>query len=234
MLLLALGVDASIATPPTPGASSSPVVGKPLPAPWSSGPPRSVEMGKVNVISIDDLPADERKALRALRADADSGYVEVGDNDGLWLTPLPQLVEQPGQTTRGRLVFKPLELRGRDLPGLQYLGAWADEIAHQGEPILSAQRYFQRNDGVVVGLAERALTPQTAVVVVKELQNAQVGSRPAQMMVQRSPGGRTRSVLMWADERADYTLTVEDDVRRPASPQYGKAWMLDVAQRLVR
>lgn len=193
--------------------------------------PLWVCMGQINVISLADLPAPRRAEIAAEMSR--NGPSPVSDRDGLWAEPLPPLVAEVGQGSPGRLAFTPLDLGGLVLADLQPLGAAQMADAHQGEAILSAVRYWRRTDGAALSLQENALTPNNAVVVVRELRNASVAQRPAQLLVQCAPSGRVRSVVLWDSPRASYTLTVDDDVDHPAQPRWNRDWLLGVAQRLA-
>ncbi len=202
--------------------------------PFPNGDPAHpvwIRMGRINVIPLEALGPRQRAEIAEELAR--NGPAEVSDNDGLWVEPLPPLVAEVGQGTAGRLAFTPLRLDGLVLDGLRPLGAGQFVDAHQGEPILSAIRYWRRPDGIALSLMENALTSHSAVIIVRELQNATVGKHPAQLLVQRSPRGRMRSVVLWSSPRASYTLTVDDDVDHPAQPRWNREWLLGIARQIA-
>jgi hypothetical protein len=207
------------------------------PLPGASGPPQ-VEIGKVNVFGIDELPpAMQEEARRALRlqlerARAGVRFDAVDDEDWQWPAPPEQLFPSFATMNQGRVLIRPRDLAQTSLAGLRFLGL-EDNTARPGEPVLTIAREFQRPDGIIIELVENELDGRGAAVMVRELIHDWVGPWPAVFSVQRAPSGRVRSVLDWADNGTDFTLMVLDDVRRPrASTVYDKAWMFDLARQI--
>lgn len=229
-------------TPPAPSQEPPTVTPEPptvVPYPGmklGEGPGGGITVGRVTEVSIADLPPamqhSARRAL-ALRSSKPAAVEAAADNDGFWPEPLTRIVPEPGAQTPGRLSFHPVELRGLNGSDLSYLGAEALDDAKPGEPILTAMRFFQRADGVKVGLLEDDFTQGGAVILVKELQNARVGRHPAELAVQQTPSGRVRTLLSWADTHTHYTLIVEDDVDHPHGwAKFDREWLLSIAASL--
>ncbi len=207
------------------------------PLPGASGPPQ-VEIGKVNVFGIDELPPamreEARQAMR-LAAQRDLGgfhFDEVAEDDWQWPEPAEALYPTFSSMNQGRVLIHPRDLTETGLSAFRFLGL-RDNTARPGEPVLTIGRDFERPDGVVIELGENELDGRGAAVMVRELIHDWVGPWPAVFSVQRAPSGRVRSVLDWADDGTDFTLMVLDDVRRPrASTVYDKAWMFDLARQI--
>lgn len=203
----------------------------------ASGTPQ-VEIGKVNVFGIDELPpAMQDEARRALRLDAarardGSDFDEIDEDDWQWPDPAAPLFPSFAVMNQGRVLIHPRDLARTGLARFRFLGL-EDNTARPGEPVLTIARLFQRPDGVVIELVENELAGQGAAVMVRELIHDRVGPWPAVFSVQRAPSGRVRSVIDWADNGTDFTLMVLDDVRRPSgSTTYDKAWMFDLARQI--
>ena len=184
-----------------------------------------IRIGRAHVISIADLPPPRQAVLRAALVHA----ARAADDDGRWVDPLPPLTAPSGTP---RALFAPLDVAGLALPGLRLLGA-RRPAASDAAPRLSVQRYWRRRDGVGLSLREDALTPRLAAPLVRELYNVAVAGAPAQLLVQRTPGGRARTLLRWNGTRARFTLRVDDDVDHPAQPRWDPIWLIDVARRLA-
>ena len=208
-----------------------------VPLPGASGPPQ-VEIGKVNVFGIDELPpAMQDEARRAMRLDAERShdgldFDEVAEDDWQWPAPAAALYPNFASMNQGRVLIHPRNLAGTALSAFRFLGL-RDNTARPGEPVLTIGRDFVRPDGVVIELGENELDGQGAAVMVRELIHDRVGRWPAVFSVQRAPSGRVRSVIDWADNGTDFTLMVLDDVRRPSgSSAYDKDWMFDLARQI--
>ena len=214
-----------------------------VPLPGASGPPW-VEVGKVNVVGIEELPrAMQDEARRTLQregaraqgapgaADA-SDYGEVDEDDWQWPDPAAPLYPSFAAMNEGRVLIRPRDLARTELASYRFLGL-VDNTARPGEPVLTIAREFERPDGVLVELVENDLAGNGAVVMVRELIHDRVESWPAVFAVQRAPSGRVRSVIDWADDGEDFTLMVLDDVRHPAGAAgYDKAWMFRLARSI--
>ena len=208
-----------------------------VPLPGASGPPQ-VEIGKVNVFGIDELPsAMQDEARRAMRLDAERShdglnFDEVDEDDWQWPSAAAPLFPSFAVMNQGRVLIHPRNLAGTALSAFRFLGL-EDNTARPGEPVLTIAREFERPDGVLVELVENELDGQGAAVMVRELIHHWVGRWPAVFSVQRAPSGRVRSVVDWADDGTDFTLMVLDDVRRPSgSSAYDKDWMFDLARQI--
>ncbi len=217
-----------------------------VPLPGASGPPR-VEVGKVHVVGIEELPrAMQGEARRTLQregaraqgapgaadaADA-SDYGEVDEDDWQWPDPAAPLYPNFAAMNEGRVLIRPRDLARTELASYRFLGL-VDNTARPGEPVLTIARVFERPDGTRIKLTENDLAGNGAVVMVRELIHDRVESWPAVFAVQRAPSGRVRSVIDWADDGEDFTLMVLDDVRHPAGAAgYDKAWMFRLARSI--
>ena len=225
--------------PPPAGATSMarPQVRSIVPYPGmklGEGPHGGLRVGRVTVVSIDELPPALRDAERARATARGRGAIEtVGERDGYWPEPLIGLVAAPGVGSRGRMSFTPVDVRRIEGADLTYLGAGDVGDAMPGEEILTAARYFQRADGVKVALGEDDFSQGGALIIVREAQNARVGSHLAELVVQRAQSGRVRTLLSWADAHTHYTLSVDDDVDHPHGwARFDRAWLLGVAAAL--
>ncbi len=208
-----------------------------VPLPGASGPPQ-VEIGKVNVFGIDELPpAMQEEARKAMRLDAQHArdgfdFDDVAEDDWQWPEPAAALYPNFASMNQGRVLIHPRNLAGTALSAFRFLGL-RDNTARPGEPVLTIGRDFVRPDGVVIELGENELDGQGAAVMVRELIHHWVGPWPAVFSVQRAPSGRVRSVIDWADNGTDFTLMVLDDVRRPSgSSAYDKDWMFELARQI--
>ena len=214
-----------------------------VPLPGASGPPW-VEVGKVNVVGIEELPrAMQGEARRTLQREAAraqgapgasdaSDYGEVDEDDWQWPDPAAPLYPNFAAMNEGRVLIRPRDLARTELASYRFLGL-VDNTARPGEPVLTIAREFERPDGVLVELVENDLAGNGAVVMVRELIHDRVESWPAVFAVQRAPSGRVRSVIDWADDGEDFTLMVLDDVRHPAGAAgYDKAWMFRLARSI--
>jgi hypothetical protein len=195
-----------------------------------------LRVGQVTEVSIDELPAAMRDAERKrlqLRGRLGTVVEAVGERDGYWPEPLTGLVAAPGERSPGRLRFTPVDVTRIESADLEHLGAEAADDAMPGEAILSAVRYFRRADGVDVALYEDDFSHGGALLIVREAQNARVGDHDAEWVVQRSPSGRVRTLLSWADAHTHYTISVDDDVDHPRGwARFDRDWLLGVAASL--
>ena len=211
-----------------------------VPLPGASGPPW-VEVGKVNVVGIEELPRAmqgearrtlQREAARAQGAPDASDYGEVDEDDWQWPDPAAPLYPNFAAMNEGRVLIRPRDLARTELASYRFLGL-VDNTARPGEPVLTIARVFERPDGIRIKLTENDLAGNGAVVMVRELIHDRVESWPAVFAVQRAPSGRVRSVIDWADDGEDFTLMVLDDVRHPAGAAgYDKAWMFRLARSI--
>ncbi len=214
-----------------------------VPLPGASGPPW-VEVGKVNVVGIEELPrAMQGEARRTLQREAAraqgapgaadaSDYGEVDEDDWQWPDPAAPLYPNFAAMNEGRVLIRPRDLARTELASYRFLGL-VDNTARPGEPVLTIARVFERPDGIRIKLTENDLAGNGAVVMVRELIHDRVESWPAVFAVQRAPSGRVRSVIDWADDGEDFTLMVLDDVRHPAGAAgYDKAWMFRLARSI--
>jgi hypothetical protein len=199
--------------------------------PGDHGAPR-VQVGKVNILSLQELPP----ALQDFAGDAiesrQRGFALVDEDDWEWPVAIETLQPALTSTNGGVLALTPLSLAGTELGLYRVLGSPPDD-ARPGEKRLTATRYFERPDGALIVLRETRFAPHGAIVLTKELINCTVNGRPATLDVAKSPSGRVRSVLFWANSSVDFTLMVLDDVdhqRQPAA--YDRAWLLRVAESL--
>ncbi len=229
--------------PPVAGAESTAQPRTPSIVPYpgmnaGEGPHGGLAVGKVTEVSIDELPPAMREAERKrlqLRGKLSSGVESVGERDGYWPEPLTGLVAAPGERSPGQLRFTPVDVKRVESADLAYLGAEAADDAMPDEAILSAVRYFRHADGVDVALYEDDFSHGGALLIVREAQNARVGDHDAELVVQRSPSGRVRSLLSWADAHTHYTISVDDDVDHPRGwARFDRAWLLGVAAGLGR
>ena len=227
--------------PPAAGATSIAKPEMPGVVPYSGtnageGPHGGLRVGQVTEVSIDELPAAMREAERKrlqLRGKPGTAVEAVGERDGYWPEPLTGLVAAPGERSPGRLRFTPVDVKRIESADLEYLGAEAADDAMPGEAILSAVRYFRRADGVDVALYEDDFSHGGALLIVREAQNARVGDHDAERVVQRSPSGRVRTLLSWADAHTHYTISVDDDVDHPRGwARFDRDWLLGVAEGL--
>ena len=207
------------------------------PLPGASGPPQ-VEIGKVNVLRIDELPpAMQDEARRAMQLEAERArdgpdFDEVDEDDWQWPEPAAALYPDFPSMNRGHVLIHPRDIGRTELTTYRFLGL-EDNTARPGEPVLTIGREFERPDGVLVELVENELDGRGAAVMVRELIHDWVGPWPAVFSVQRAPSGRVRSVIDWADNGTDFTLMVLDDVRHPrGKPAYDKDWMFRLARSI--
>ena len=184
-----------------------------------------IRIGRARTVSITDLPPPRQATLRAMLARAPV----AADDDGGWVDPLPPLATADADAAHA--VFTPIDTGGLDLPDLRPLGTRREPAGTA--PRLRVQRYWRRADGVGVSLREDALTPRLAVTELREQHNVAVGAAAAQLLVQRTPGGRARTLLRWNDARARCTLRVDDDVDHPAQRRWDRVWLINVARRLA-
>ena len=229
--------------PPVAGAESSakPEMPGVVPYPGTNageGPHGGLRVGQVTEVSIDELPPAMREAERKrlqLRGKRGTGVESVGERDGYWPEPLTGLVAAPGERSPGQPRFTPVDVKRVESADLAYLGAEAADDATPGEAIRSAVRYFRRADGVDVALYEDDFSHGGALLIVREAQNARVGDHDAERVVQRSPSGRVRTLLSWADAHTHYTISVDDDADHPRGwARFDRDWLLGVAEGLGR
>ncbi len=208
-----------------------------VPLPGDSGPPR-VELGKVNVFGVDELPPMMRdQARQVVKHNAASpnnvlDFDAVDEDDWEWPRQSDALYPSHASMNQGRVLIVPRDITPTELATYRFLGI-GDNTANPGEPVLTVCRYFERPDKVLVTLTENKLDGNGAAVMVRELIHDWVGPWPAVFTVQRAPSGRVRSMLDWTTDGTDYTLMVLDDVRQPrGSAIYDKAWLFRLARSI--
>ncbi len=188
--------------------------------------------GAVTTLSLDDLPPWSRAIYdEDLRADR-IGYKMVddqvvGDVLGRYRDVLePAAPDVPATSMSG------IDLQRSDLARLRYLGRIPG--LRLDRQLLSATLVFERADQVPLFLEEFrfADAPGGAILMMRELLNAQVGAHPARVVIQKTRSGLSRSVLIWAAGGTEYRLSVFDDVDVPRAQHWNRAWLLGLAASL--
>ncbi len=176
-----------------------------------------------------------RRIIEPVLSGGGPARVEVDELDAGWPRDTSELLAPAARAAgHGRQQVLPRELGASGFAALQFLGYAADEAA-RGDVVTSVERYFRREDGVVVVLREwNYACGAAAIFVIREMLNAKVGSHPGVLSVETSPSGRVRSSLTWQDSHTEYRITVLDDVdREPAGARrYGREWLLGLAESL--
>ncbi len=192
-----------------------------------------IQQGRVTILSIDQYPPAMREALEQERDIDRRGFEAVDATHWDWddANGRPDLLAP--DEARARLRFTPatfagganaaaanLHAEGLLLPGPRSMpGPWG-----------SATHVLRRNDGVPVYLQEVAYAESGgAIMLTRELLNAKVGDAPARFKLQRAPGGRAMSMLVWVTPRRYFALSVRDDVTAPGNA-YDRDWMRRLAE----
>ena len=209
---------------PTPEVLAAP------PGPWGA-----LLLKRLSFVSIHDLPEPMRRIVGPVLAGGGPARIEVDEMDAGWPRDTSELLTPAARAAgRGRQQVQPRDLGASGFAAFQFLGYAGDEAA-PGDVVNSVERYFRREDGVVIVLREwNYACGAAAIFVIREMLNAKVGSHPGVLSVETSPGGRVRSSLTWQDSRSEYRITVLDDVdREPAGAgRYGREWLLGLAASL--
>ncbi len=222
-VLCPLAAVASATSPPD--AASTPMSG--------AGARVDIEPGRLTILSIDQYPPAMREALEQERDIDRRGFEAVDATHWDWddTHARPDLLTPT--EARSRLRFTPasfagganaaaanLHAEGLLLPGPRSMpGPWG-----------SATHVLRRNDGVPVYLQEVAYAESGgAIMLTRELLNAKVGDAPARFKLQRAPGGRAMSMLVWVTPRRYFALSVRDDVTAPGNA-YDRDWMRRLAE----
>lgn len=188
-------------------------------APPGTDPALGVVRGQAITVSIDDLPETGREpALRALEQDR-VGFETVDDRQLAEEQDVKMRMQAPGSQALRSMKFRVAPPR-TGLARYAFVGT-IPGLVKDGKAVM-ATRVFTRPDGVLIDLEEwRFAENGGAVVSVRELMNAHVGSRPARIAVQKSPAGLSRTTLTWNDGRIAYALrcsTTSTIPRRAAPP----------------
>ena len=70
-------------------------------------------------------------------------------------------------------------------------------------------------------------------MVVSEIMNAKVAGIPAFLSVKKSPSGSAMTVLEWATDKKQYTVTLMDDVTEKQGSVHDRKWLLKLANSIA-
>lgn len=112
-----------------------------------------------------------------------------------------------------RLAFEPVALENTPFSKFQLIGGISEIESSQG--IVALLRVFRTDTGAIVGLREwdMSVTGGRIMSSRPDLQTEKVHDSPAQLMVQQSPAGRAVSLLYWVENRRNYELSIDANVK---------------------
>jgi hypothetical protein len=203
-------------------------------------PVSQMEVGKVKIVSKDELAPELRKM-----AEEDIEKAQKNTGTGSKRGP-PQLISDEEAAIRKNYHSRLLalhQIRGKsktqlgnisstDLSRYEFEGVIPDGPSREG-PWSSFVRVFKRPDGVLVTLYEwDFIADGGGVVALKETLNAKVLKYPAQFSTAQSPAGQFISELRWITNRKIFHLRVWDDVSEEKDRQYNRRWLFQMAERI--
>lgn len=177
---------------------------------WNAS--NQLEVGKVKIITLDELPAAMRRVTEGQMAERATGYESVPEEVFIHGRNYRNRIRQNGDAA-SKIKVKLSDVSKTALSSYRYEGFIPDGPTPDG-PWTSVTRVFHRADGTLLMLHEwDYVSDGGGVLMVKEAMNTTVGGTPAQLSHKKSPSGNVLTELSWATKSKYYTLSVWGDVR---------------------